>query len=94
MLRSLVTALALIAGTWMSAAYAQTLSDSGAGTAGGGETMPTLILPHELTSPLINGSGPDGGATASAPAGSATPETPAEAPYSVEGEEPLDPGGN
>jgi hypothetical protein len=42
MLRSLVTALALIAGSWTSAAYAQTLSDPGAGT---GEAMPTLILP-------------------------------------------------
>jgi hypothetical protein len=93
MLRSLVTALALIAGTWTSAAYAQTLSDSDAGTAGGGEAMPTLILPHELTSPLISGLGPDGDGTASAP-GSAAPETPAEAPYSAEGEEPLDPGGN
>ena len=55
MLRSLVTALALIAGTWTGAAYAQTLSDSGAGTAGGGEALPTLILPHELTSPLPRG---------------------------------------
>lgn len=92
MLRSLVTALALIAGTWASAAYAQTLSDSGAGTAGGGEAMPTLILPHELTSPLING--PDGDGTASAPAGSATPETTEDVPYSVEGEETLDPDSN
>ena len=91
MLRSLVTALALIAGSWTSAAYAQTLSDSGVGTAGGGETMPTLILPHELTSPLINGL--DGNGTAGAP-GSATPETTEDVPYSVEGEEPLDPDSN
>jgi hypothetical protein len=94
MLRSLVTALALIAGTWTSAAYAQTLSDSGAGTAGGGEAMPTLILPHELTSPLTSGPGPDGDGTTSSPAGSATPETTEDVPYSVEGEETLDPDSN
>jgi hypothetical protein len=94
MLRSLVTALALIAGTWGSAAHAQTLSDSGGGTAGGGEAMPTLILPHELTSPLTSGPTPDGTAAASASAGSATPATTEDVPYSVEGEEPLDPGGN
>jgi hypothetical protein len=94
MLRSLVTALALIAGTWTSATYAQTLSDSGAGTAGGGEALPTLILPHELTSPLPSGPSPNGDGTANAPAGSATPATTEDAPYSVEGEETLDPNTN
>jgi hypothetical protein len=94
MLRSVVTALALVAGTWGSAAHAQTLRDSGGGTAGGGEAMPTLILPHELTSPLTSGPAPDGDAAANAPAGAATPATTEEVPYSVEGEETLDPGGN
>lgn len=93
MLRSLVTALALIAGTWTNAAYAQTVSDSGSGMTGGGEAMPTLILPHELTSPLTSGPAPEGTTAANA-AGSATPAATEDVPYSVEGEETLDPGGN
>jgi len=46
-----------------------------------------------LTSPLTTGLGADGDGTASAPAFGDT-RSKLGAPYSVEGEEPLDPGGN
>ena len=59
--------------------------------AGGG--MPSLSLPQDMTNPTLSGLGPDD-ASQGAPIDSGEPNTYEPAPYSVEGEETLDPGGN
>jgi hypothetical protein len=55
--------------------------------------MPNLILPHDMTSPTLSGVGSDDDAQG-APGNLDAPNVLQPAPYSVEGEEPLDPGGN
>ncbi|MGA8689283.1 MAG: hypothetical protein WB662_05045 [Methyloceanibacter sp.] len=92
--RSFVIAATLIAGTLSIAAHAQTQGDPDANTVGGGAALPMLILPDSITRPLTSNLGAEGNGAARAPGGMETPETPPDAPYSVEGEEPLDPGGN
>jgi hypothetical protein len=85
--KTLVAALALIACFVTSGAYAQS-SDSSDGTGSAG--APALTMPGLLTNPLT--SGLDTGSPGDgAPAASETPE---EVPYSVEGEETLDPNSN
>jgi hypothetical protein len=88
MQKTLVAALALIACFVTSGAYAQS-SDGTDGTGSAG--APPLIMPGLLTSPLTSGLDSEGSPGAGAPAASETPE---EAPYSVEGEETLDPNSN
>jgi hypothetical protein len=51
-------------------------------------------MPGLLTNPLTSGLDAEGSPGAGAPAGSATPNAASEAPYSVEGEETLDPNTN
>jgi hypothetical protein len=85
--RTLVLVLALIAGGWSTAAFSQ--SDDFSGGA-----MPTLILPGQMTSPITTGPAPennigDGGAW-----GSQSPGEGWDQPFSVEGEEQLEPGTN
>jgi hypothetical protein len=86
--KSLLAGLALIACIWASAGNAQMLSAPSADPAGAG--MPTLILPQEVTSPLMSGLGGGDNGGAAAPVQDTAPE----APYSVEGEEPLEPDSN
>jgi hypothetical protein len=89
--KSFITALALIACSIAGTAFAQS-SDYGDG-AGGGEA-PTLVMPGLVTSPITSGLDSDGyGATAS-PADTWTNDAPPEVPYSVEGEEQLEPETN
>jgi hypothetical protein len=83
-----VAALALIASGVASGAYAQS-SDGADGTGSAG--APVLIMPGLLTNPLTSGLDTEGSPGAGTPAASETPE---EAPYSVEGEETLDPNTN
>jgi hypothetical protein len=86
--RTFFAALALIASGVASGAYAQSSDGAdGAGSAG----APVLIMPGLLTNPLTSGPDTEGSRGAAAPAASETPE---EAPYSVEGEETLDPNTN
>jgi hypothetical protein len=86
--KSFVAALAVIASGVASPAYAQS-SDGADGT--GSAAAPTLIMPGLLTNPLTSGLDSEGSPGAGAPAASETPE---EVPYSVEGEETLDPNTN
>jgi hypothetical protein len=83
-----VAALALIACFVTGGAYAQS-SDGVDGT--GSVGAPTLIMPGLLTNPLTSGLDTEGSPGAGAPTASETPE---EVPYSVEGEETLDPNSN
>jgi hypothetical protein len=93
MLRSLVAALALIACEFGSEAFAQ--SPDGAPTdTGASDVAPTLVLPSTLTNPITNGLDSEGHGSASAPEGNETPDSTPQAPYSVEGEETLDPDTN
>jgi hypothetical protein len=86
--KTLVAALALIACFVTSGAHAQSSGGAdGTGSAG----APTLIMPGLLTNPLTSGLDTEGSAATGAPAASETPE---EVPYSVEGEETLDPNSN
>jgi hypothetical protein len=86
--KSFVAALALIACGVASSAYAQSSGGAdGTGSAG----APILIMPGLLTNPLTSGLDTEGSPGNSAPAAS---ETPDEVPYSVEGEETLDPNTN
>jgi hypothetical protein len=87
--RILVAALALIAGGPGNLALAQS-SDNPDGSAG----TPTLILKGTLTNPLTSGLDSGDYGNARAPIGSETPDATSEAPYSVEGEETLDPDTN
>jgi hypothetical protein len=88
--RWLVTALALIACSVAGNALAQSsdYSDDVESTA------PTLILPNMLTSPITSAHDSDGYGATGAPADPGTTDAPAEVPYSVEGEETLDPETN
>lgn len=89
--KSLFTALALIACSMASTAFAQS-SDYGDGT-GGGEA-PTLVMPGLLTSPITSGLDSDGYGATGTTEQTGTTDAPSEAPYSVEGEEQLEPESN
>jgi hypothetical protein len=91
MLKSLFTALALIACSMASTAFAQS-PDYSDGT-GGGEA-PTLVMPGLLTSPITGGLDSDGYGATGTTEQTGTTDTPSEAPYSVEGEEQLEPETN
>jgi len=86
--KSFVVALALIACGVASPGYTQS-SDGTDGTGSAG--APVLIMPGLLTNPLTSGLDTEGSQRTGAPAASETPE---EVPYSVEGEETLDPNTN
>ncbi len=85
---SLMFAACMASSTAMaqSLGYPQPEADDAAGA------MPSLSLPEDMTNPTLSGLGPDD-ASQGAPtdSGESTYEP---APYSVEGEETLDPGGN
>ena len=89
--RSLIAALALIACGTSSSAFAQSY-DGSEGTVGG--EAPTLILPNMLTNPMMRGLDSDGYGTTGAPVETGTTDAPPEVPYSVEGEEQLEPETN
>jgi hypothetical protein len=89
--KSFIAALALIACSTASTAFAQS-SDYGDG-AGGGEA-PTLIMPGLVTSPITSGLDADGYDATGTPEQTGTTDAPPEAPYSVEGEEQLEPESN
>jgi hypothetical protein len=91
MLKSLFTALALIACSMASTAFAQSPDYSDG--AGGGEA-PTLVIPGLLTSPISSGLDSDGYGGTGTTEQTGTTEAPAETPYSVEGEEQLEPETN
>jgi hypothetical protein len=86
--KSFVAALALVTCGVASGAYAQS-SDGADGTGSAG--APLLIMPGLLTNPLTSGLDTEGSPGTAAPAASETPE---DVPYSVEGEETLDPNTN
>jgi hypothetical protein len=85
--RTLVLVLALIAGGWSTAAFSQ--SDDFSGGA-----MPTLILPGQMTSPMTTGPAPENNIDDGAAWGSQSPGEGWDQPFSVEGEEQLEPGTN
>jgi hypothetical protein len=89
--KSFIAALALIACCTTGSAFAQSY-DGSEGT-GGGEA-PTLIMPGLLTNPLTSGLDSDDYSATGAPAETGTADMPPEAPYSVEGEEQLEPNTN
>ena len=89
--RSLLIALGLIACCAASNALAQ--SYDGSDTTGSSEA-PTLIMPGVLTNPISSGLDSDGYGATAAPAEAGTTEAPSEVPYSVEGEEQLEPDTN
>ena len=89
-MRRLVVA-ALAACALASEAFARS-AQSPDGT--GSVVVPTLILPNTLTSPVTSGLNPEGHSATPAPAGAEAPDATSEAPYSVEGEESLDPDTN
>jgi hypothetical protein len=91
--RSLVAVLALIACGFGSEAFAQSPDGAPADTGAAG-AAPTLILPSTLTNPITSGLDSEGHGSASAPGGNETPDATPQAPYSVEGEETLDPDTN
>ena len=89
--KSFIAALALLACSIAGTAFAQS-SDYSDG-AGGGEA-PTLVMPGLVTSPITSGVDSEGyGATGNTEQ-TGTTDAPTEAPYSVEGEEPLEPETN
>jgi hypothetical protein len=90
MSKTLVAVLALVTCAAASVAYAQS-PDAADGTSSG--QAPTLIMPGLLTNPLTSGLDAEGSPGA-APTASETPDAASEAPYSVEGEETLDPNSN
>ena len=89
--KSFIAALALIACSIASTAFAQS-SDYSDG-AGGGEA-PTLVMPGLLTSPITSGLDSDGYGASGNTEQTGTTDVPPEAPYSVEGEEQLEPETN
>lgn len=93
MLRSFVAALALIACGFESGAIAQS-PDEAPADAGASGAAPTLVLPSTLTNPITSGLNSEGHGSASAREGNETPDASPQAPYSVEGEETLDPDAN
>ena len=91
MSKTLVVVLALVTCAAASVAYAQS-PDAADGTSRG--QAPTLIMPGLLTNPLTSGLDAEGSSGAGVPAGSESSGAASEAPYSVEGEETLDPNSN
>ena len=91
MLKSFLAAVALISCCAAGSAFAQS-SDYGDGT-GSGEA-PTLIMRGLLTNPLSSGVDGDGYGSTATPGDAGTAEVPPEVPYSVEGEEQLEPETN
>lgn len=91
MSKTLVAVLALVTCAAASVAYAQS-PDAADGTGGG--QAPTLIMPGLLTNPLTSGLDAEGSPGAGVPAGNESSDAASEAPYSVEGEETLDPNSN
>ena len=89
--KSFIAALALIACSIAGTAFAQS-SDYSDG-AGGGEA-PTLIMPGLVTSPITSGLDSDGYGGTGTTEQTGTTDVPTEAPYSVEGEEQLEPETN
>ena len=89
--KSFIAALALIACSIASTAFAQS-SDYSDG-AGGGEA-PTLVMPGLLTNPITSGLDSDGYGASGNTEQTGTTDVPPEAPYSVEGEEQLEPETN
>jgi hypothetical protein len=85
--RTVVLVLALIAGGWSTAAFSQSDNFSGG-------TMPTLILPGQMTSPMTTGPTPENNVSDPAAWGYQSPGGASEQPYSVDGEEQLEPGTN
>jgi hypothetical protein len=85
--RTVILVLALSAGGWSTAAFSQ--SDDFSGGA-----MPTLILPGQMTSPMTTGPAPENNVSDPAAGGYQSPGAAWEQPYSVEGEEQLEPGTN
>jgi len=85
--RTVVLVLALIAGGWSTAAFSQSDHFSGG-------TMPTLILPGQMTSPMTTGPAPENNVSDPAAWGYQSPGEAWDQPYSVEGEEQLEPGAN
>ncbi len=85
--RTVVLVLALVAGGWSTAAFSQ--SDTFSGGA-----MPTLILPGQMTSPMTTGPAPENNVSDPATWGYQSPGEGWDQPYSVEGEEQLEPGTN
>ena len=86
-----IATLALVACCNTSAAFAQS-SDYG-DTTGSGQA-PTLIMPGLVTSPITSGLDSDGYGATTMPSDTWTNEAPPEVPYSVEGEEQLEPETN
>ena len=91
--KSFIAALALTAFCLSSQAFAQS-AEAPAADSGNGASPPALILPNTLTSPLISGSDADSHNSGPAPASGDASGAPSEQPYSVEGEETLDPDTN
>jgi hypothetical protein len=91
MTKTLVAVLALVTCAAANVAYAQS-PDAADGTSSG--QAPTLIMPGLLTNPLTSGLDAEGSPGAGVPAGSESSDAASEAPYSVEGEETLDPNSN
>ena len=89
--KSFIAALGLITCSIASTAFAQS-SDYSDGT-GGGEA-PTLVMPGLLTNPITSGLDSDGYGGTGTTEQSGTTDVPTEAPYSVEGEEQLEPETN
>jgi hypothetical protein len=88
--KSLTTALALIACGAAGGAYAQSYD----GSEDTGGERPTLILPNTLTSPMTSGLESEGYGATGTTGEAGTYEAPPEVPYSVEGEEQLEPETN
>jgi hypothetical protein len=89
--KSFIAALALVICCASSSAFAQS-SDYSDGTGGG--QAPTLVMPGLLTSPITSGLDSDGYGATGTPQEAGTTDAPPEAPYSVEGEEQLEPETN
>jgi hypothetical protein len=88
MRKSFIVGLVLMAGVWSADAGAQTADDGASDV--GAASMPSIILPEQLTSPITGDfRAQSGDADAGQP-----PAGEEEAPYSVEGEETLDPETN
>ncbi len=89
--KSFIAALALIACCAGSSAFAQS-PDYSDGTGGG--QAPTLVMPGLLTNPITRGLDSDGYGATGTTEQTGTTDVPPEAPYSVEGEEQLEPETN
>jgi hypothetical protein len=87
MRKSTIVGVVLLIGICNAGASAQTADDS---LGNSGPAMPSIILPEQLTSPITGDFRPQGGDAGA----SDTPAGVEEVPYSVEGEETLDPETN